>query len=217
MSLEILYEDNHIIVVKKPVGILSQEDATKDMDMLTLLKHYIKDKYNKPGNVYLGLVHRLDRMTGGVMVFARTSKAASRLNEQIKNGEFSKKYYAIVKGIIPKGGRLENYLIKDEQLVKSFVGNERNGKLAILDYEVIKTLNDTTLVDVSLKTGRHHQIRVQFSHINHPLIGDKLYGENTKCDMCLYAYGLSFNHPVTKERLSFEAIPNHSIWNKYFE
>ena len=136
---------------------------------------------------------------------------------KIKNGEFSKKYYAIVKGIIPKGGRLENYLIKDEQLVKSFVGNERNGKLAILDYEVIKTLNNTTLVDVSLKTGRHHQIRVQFSHINHPLIGDKLYGENSKCDMCLYAYGLSFNHPVTKERLSFEAIPNHSIWNKYFE
>ncbi len=217
MSLEILYEDNHIIVVKKPVGILSQEDITKDMDMLTLIKHYIKDKYQKPGNVYLGLVHRLDRMTGGVMVFARTSKAASRLNVQIKNGEFKKKYYAIVKGKLPNSGTLKNYLFKDEELVKSFVGNANNGKLAILEYQSIKTIENTTLVDVALKTGRHHQIRVQFSYIGHPLIGDKLYGDNTKCDMCLYAYGLTFIHPVSKEVLSFEIKPDFGIWKKYFE
>ena len=216
MSLEILYEDNHLIVCVKPVGILSQEDHTKDMDMLTLLKHYIKDKYNKPGNVYLGLVHRLDRMTGGVMVFAKTSKAASRLNEQIKNHEFVKKYYALVNGVLNESGHLENYLFKDEDEVKSYVGNKNSGKIAILDYQVVKVQDNNTLVDISLKTGRHHQIRVQFSHINHPLVGDRLYGNDDKNNLMLYAYSLSFYHPITKELLEFKKIPTHDKWQKYF-
>ena len=216
MSLEILYEDNHLIVCVKPVGILSQEDHTKDMDMLTLLKHYIKDKYNKPGNVYLGLVHRLDRMTGGVMVFAKTSKAASRLNDQIKKHEFTKKYYALVKGTLNESGHLENYLFKDEEEVKSYVGNKNSGKIAILDYQVVKILDNTTLVDISLKTGRHHQIRVQFSNINHPLVGDRLYGNDDKNNLMLYAYSLSFYHPITKELLEFKKNPTHDKWQKYF-
>ena len=216
MSLEILYEDNHLIVCVKPVGILSQEDHTKDMDMLTLLKHYIKDKYNKPGNVYLGLVHRLDRMTGGVMVFAKTSKAASRLNEQIKNHEFVKKYYALVKGVLNESGHLENYLFKDEDEVKSYVGNKNSGKIAILDYQVVKVQDNNTLVDISLKTGRHHQIRVQFSHINHPLVGDRLYGNDDKNNLMLYAYSLCFYHPITKELLEFKKIPTHDKWQNYF-
>lgn len=216
MSLEILYEDNHLIVCVKPVGILSQEDHTKDMDMLTLLKHYIKDKYNKPGNVYLGLVHRLDRMTGGVMVFAKTSKAASRLNEQIKNHEFVKKYYALVNGVLNESGHLENYLFKDEDEVKSYVGNKNSGKIAILDYQVVKVQDNNTLVDISLKTGRHHQIRVQFSHINHPLVGDRLYGNDDKNNLMLYAYSLSFYHPITKELLEFKKIPTYDKWQKYF-
>ena len=216
MSLEILYEDNHLIVCVKPVGILSQEDHTKDMDMLTLLKHYIKDKYNKPGNVYLGLVHRLDRMTGGVMVFAKTSKAASRLNEQIKNHEFVKKYYALVNGVLNESGHLENYLFKDEDEVKSYVGNKNSGKIAILDYQVVKVQDNNTLVDISLKTGRHHQIRVQFSHINHPLVGDRLYGNDDKNNLMLYAYSLSFYHPITKELLEFKKIPTHDKWQNYF-
>ncbi len=216
MSLEILYEDNHIIVCIKPVGILSQEDHTKDIDMLTLLKQYVKEKYNKPGNVYLGLVHRLDRMTGGVMVFAKTSKAASRLNDQIRNHLFKKKYYAVVKGIIEEDGHLENYLVKDENEVKSYIDNSNKGKLAILDYKVKNNVNQNTLLDISLKTGRHHQIRVQFSNINHPLVGDKLYGENSNVDMMLFAYSLTFYHPVTKEIMTFEVKPNEKEWNKYF-
>lgn len=216
MNFEILYEDNHIIVCVKPVGILSQEDYTKDIDMLTLLKQYIKDTYNKPGNVYLGLVHRLDRMTGGVMVFAKTSKAASRLNEQVRNYVFKKKYFAVVKGVLNSDGHLENYLIKDEKEVKSYIGNSNSGKLAILDYKVKNIVDGNTLLDVSLKTGRHHQIRVQFSNIKHPLIGDKLYGETSNNNLMLYAYSLTFIHPITKEELTFEKIPNSNSWNKYF-
>ena len=209
MSLEILYEDNHLIVAIKPAGILSQEDQTKDADMLTLLKYYIKDKYNKPGNVYLGLVHRLDRMTGGVMVFAKTSKAARRLNEQIVKKDFSKKYYAIVDGIIEKGDIIKNYLIKDEKEVKSYIGNSKNGKLAILD--------NKTLLDINLITGRHHQIRVQFSHRQHPLVGDVLYGGSHYNQLMLYAYEISFYHPITNNRLIFNKIPTSELWDQFLK
>lgn len=215
MSLEILYEDNHLIVCIKPIGVLSQADNSNDMDMLTLLKHYIKDKYQKPGNVYLGLVHRLDRMTGGVMVFAKTSKAASRLNEQIRLRTFNKRYYCIVHGVLNGCGTLENYLYKDEQEVKSYVVNSKVGKHAILNYNAIKTIDNKTLVEVELLTGRHHQIRVQMAHINHALVGDKLYGGSDKYDMMLYAYSLSFEHPITKERLTFTKIPHFNLWNDY--
>ena len=217
MSLEILYEDNHLIVAIKPAGILSQEDQTKDADMLTLLKYYIKDKYNKPGNVYLGLVHRLDRMTGGVMVFAKTSKAARRLNEQIVKKDFSKKYYAIVDGILEKGDILKNYLIKDENEVKSYIGNSKNGKLAILEYSVIKILNNKTLLDINLITGRHHQIRVQFSHRQQPLVGDVLYGGSHYNQLMLYAYEISFYHPITNNRLIFNKIPTSELWDQFLK
>ena len=213
MKLEILYEDNHLIVVLKPAGILSQEDYTKDPDMLTLLKQYIKEKYNKPGNVYLGLVMRLDRMTSGIMVFAKTSKAASRLSEQIKKHEVKKKYLAVVEGNTKQSGILKHYLVKDEKLVKSFVANE--GKFAELDYEKIGCIDNLSLVKVDLHTGRHHQIRVQFSYIGHPLYGDHLYGGHGDVHMQLHAFKLSFLHPITKEKLEFTNIPSGEIWDKF--
>lgn len=215
--MKILYEDNHIIVVIKECNIPVQEDISKDKDMLTIIKEYIKEKYNKPGNVYLGLVHRLDRMTGGVMVFAKTSKAARRLNEQIVKKDFSKKYYAIVDGIIEKGDILKNYLIKDEKEVKSYIGNSKNGKLAILEYSVIKILNNKTLLDINLITGRHHQIRVQFSHRQHPLVGDVLYGGSHYNQLMLYAYEISFYHPITNNRLIFNKIPTSELWDQFLK
>ena len=207
-NFKVLYEDNHIIVVVKPVNVLSQEDHTKDLDMLTMVKTYIKEKYNKPGNVFVGLVHRLDRMTSGVMVFAKTSKGASRLNEQIRQNQMEKKYFALVEGKTPAEGTLVNYLYKNEELVKSFVTDDKNkGKRAELRFETQKASKNQSLVDVSLITGRHHQIRVQFAHIGHPLVGDTLYGAKTKGPICLHAYYLSFLHPVTKEKLEFFENP----------
>ena len=216
MMLNILYEDNHIIVVVKPSGILSQEDITKDLDMVTMLKQYIKEKYNKPGDVYLGLVQRLDRMTSGVMVFARTSKAASRLSDQIRNHSITKKYYAVVEGKTKDEDKLENYLIKDEELVKSFVTTKEKGKFALLEYKKVKSIDNSSLVEVTLHTGRHHQIRVQMSNINHPLLGDSLYGSKFKCNMHLHCYYLKFIHPTTKEELVFENIPTGNLWDKFF-
>ena len=217
MMLNVLYEDNHIIVVVKPSGILSQEDITKDPDMVTLLKKYIKDKYNKPGDVYLGLVQRLDRMTSGVMVFARTSKAASRLSEQIRNHSIIKKYYAVVEGKTKDEDKLENYLIKDEDLVKSFVTTKEKGKFASLEYKKVKSIDNSSLVEVTLHTGRHHQIRVQMSNINHPLLGDSLYGSTTKSNVYLHCYYLKFIHPTTKEELVYENIPTGNLWDEYFK
>lgn len=209
MDLKILYEDNHLLVVVKPRGILSQEDKTKDPDMLNICKDYIKKKYNKPGNVYLGLVQRLDRNTSGVMVFAKTSKAASRLSEQIRNHDVVKRYLAIVEGNLKGVGTLSNYLKKDEKIVKSFVVNKGEGKLAVLDYDVKKNYKDSTLVEILLHTGRHHQIRVQFSNIGHPLKGDKLYGSKANNDYFLHCFYIAFVHPVTKQVLKFNYIPEN--------
>lgn len=207
-NFKVLYEDNHIIVVVKPVNVLSQEDHTKDLDMLTMVKSYIKAKYNKPGNVYVGLVHRLDRMTSGVMVFAKTSKGASRLNEQIRQNKMEKKYFALVEGKTPITGTLIDYLYKNEELVKSFVTEDKNkGKRAELRFETQKVGKNQSLVDVSLITGRHHQIRVQFSNAGYPLVGDSLYGAKTQGPMRLHAYYLSFLHPITKEKLEFFENP----------
>lgn len=214
MMLNILYEDNHIIVCVKPVGVLSQEDHTKDPDMLSILKEYIKVKYKKEGNVFLGLVMRLDRMTSGVMVFARTSKAASRISEQIRNGEVLKKYVAIVNGEVNQHGTLKDYLIKDEKLVKSFVTTKELGKFAVLDYNLVGYKDNLSVVDVLLHTGRHHQIRVQFSNIGHPLYGDKLYGGLGDNHMHLHAYYLSFIHPVTKEPMRFKYLPTGNMWDE---
>jgi 23S rRNA pseudouridine1911/1915/1917 synthase len=218
--INILYEDNHIIVVEKPVGVLSQADITQDMDMLTLIKDYIKETYNKPGNVFLGLVHRLDRMVGGVMVFAKTSKAASRLSDQIRTHNFDKNYLAIVHGKTKNKDTLIDYLLKDEKanMVSVINENTKNGKYAELSYELVDFKDELSCVRIELKTGRPHQIRVQFASRGYPLYGDKRYGkEHDKKDIALFAYQLSFDHPTTKERLTFELMPKQFPFNKFFK
>lgn len=201
--INILYEDNHLLVVEKPINVLVQADNTKDEDLLTILKSYLKEKYNKPGNVYLGLVHRLDRVVGGVMVFAKTSKAASRLSKQVTNRDIKKIYYAVVCGNLKGSGRLENYLVKNEKTNTSYVSDK--GKLAVLNYEVLDNKKDMSLVKIDLETGRHHQIRVQFSSVGYPLFGDHRYNKNYNKgeQIALFAKELSFYHPITKELLTF--------------
>lgn len=215
-KLNVLYEDNHIIVVLKPVNVLSQSDITNDKDMLSLVKSYVKEKYNKPGNVYIGLVHRLDRPTGGIMVFARTSKAAKRLSEDIKTNKFHKKYLAVIENLKQNEGELINYLEKDEK-GNSHVTTKEKGKKAILTYKTLEKIDNYSLVEVNLITGRHHQIRVQFSNINCPLYGDQRYGKQDKKQLCLYAYYLEFVHPVTKEKKVFINYPNYSKFTIFKE
>ena len=212
--INVIYEDNHIIVVEKPVNIPVQADDSKDLDFLSMIKKYIKDKYNKPGNVYVGLVHRLDRPVGGIMVFAKTSKAASRLSEQVRLNKIKKVYHAVIEGKPLKEGHLEDYLLKDSKTNTTKVN--KSGKLSILDYKLISTVENLSLVKVFLKTGRSHQIRVQFSSRNLPLYGDQRYNENAKVgqQIALYATSLSFEHPTTKENLTFELdLPNKYPWN----
>lgn len=212
-KLKVIYEDNHIIVVEKTPNIPSQSDKTGDIDMLTIVKQYIKEKYNKPGNVYLGLVHRLDRPVGGIMIFAKTSKAAGRLSEQIRNKTFKKKYLAVVDGKIEKtSGVLEDYLYKDERnnMSKVVSKDKKNAKLAKLDYEVI-TYNEVkklSLVKINLHTGRHHQIRVQLSHFGHSIFGDQKYGTRGQGkQIALWAYELKIQHPISKEEITFKDLP----------
>ncbi len=212
-NLKILFEDNHIIVVEKTPNIPSQSDKTGDIDMLTLVKQYIKEKYNKPGNVYLGLVHRLDRPVGGIMIFAKTSKAASRLSDEVREKVFKKKYLAVVDGKIEKTkGSLENYLYKDERNNMSKVVNKdkKNAKLAKLDYEVLfyDEVKNLSLLKINLHTGRHHQIRVQLSNFGHSIFGDQKYGtRGTGKQIALWAYELTIMHPITKEEKTFIDLP----------
>ncbi len=213
--INILYQDNHLLVVEKEVGILSQSDGSNTKDMLTILKDYLKKEYHKPGNVYLGLVHRLDKPVGGIMVFAKTSKAASRLSEQIRNHEFEKSYLAVVKGELSSAGTYEDYLVKKN--FHSYITDKDHGKLARLKYNVIKKEKDRTLVKVELETGRYHQIRVQFASRNHPLLGDEKYGKKGKYPIALYAYQLSFLHPISKERLVFKLLPKEGYFRKFYE
>ncbi len=214
-NLNVLYEDNHIIVVEKPINIPTCEDSSKDLDLLSIVKMYLKEKYSKPGNVYLGLVHRLDRPVGGVMVFAKTSKAASRLNEQIKNNEFEKKYYAIIEGILnKKTDKFEDYLLKDSKTNKVII--DKKGKYALLEYKVLSEKEGLSLVEVNLHTGRSHQIRVQFSSRSYPLFGDQKYNKKANCgeQIALYSHFLSFKHPVTKEIMEFNlGLPNRYPFN----
>ena len=219
-GVKILYEDNHIIVAIKPAGVLSQSDGSNAPDMLTIIKAYIKEKYQKPGEVYLGLVHRLDRPVSGVMVFARTSKAASRLSEQIRQRKVDKIYRCVVTGVLEGEGRLENFIYKDESKnIVTVSDTEKPGfKASYLDYKAIGTKDGLTLAEVKLGTGRSHQIRAQMAHSGHPLIGDQKYGkkdERTK-DIALEAYKLSFEHPVKREFITFEApIPSEFPWNLF--
>lgn len=211
-KLNVLYEDNHIIVVEKPSGIPTQEDSTGDMDMYNLVKEYIRVKYNKPGNVFVGIVHRLDRPVGGVMVFARTSKAASRLSEQIRNRSFKKVYLAMIDKVPKQSeGRLENYLWKNEKENHVYVvnGSHSDAKKAVLDYKVVRIIGDKALVRVELHTGRPHQIRVQFANIGCSLVGDGKYGKvKGKSEIMLFSHSISFQHPTTKENMTFELLPD---------
>ena len=210
-NLKILYEDNHIIVVIKPYNVPVQADSSNDLDMLTIIKNYIKEKYNKPGNIYLGLVHRLDRPVGGVMVFAKTSKAASRLSEEVRTNKIHKTYLTVVHGILDKKcDKLINKMSKDEKTHNSYI-DEKNGKEAILEYKVIKEEDNLSLLKINLITGRHHQIRLQLSNINHPIYGDQRYGFQDKKQIMLYAYKLEFTHPVTKELMTFKNLPTWNI------
>ncbi|NLY11877.1 MAG: RNA pseudouridine synthase [Firmicutes bacterium] len=220
--IRILAEDNHILVVEKPPNVLSQGDRTGDLDLLSILKQDIKVRYDKPGNVYLGLVHRLDRPVGGVMVFAKTSKAAKRLGEQLRNHQIERGYLAIVRGILEQEkGRLVHYLKKDPKSLKVKAVGKKEGKEAILTYELLGVTNEVnnqfSLVRVNLITGRSHQVRVQFATIGHSLLGDRLYSnipQDSQFQLALWAYKLSFNHPTLKSHLTFKCYPqNIKPWN----
>lgn len=222
-KLNVIYEDNHVIVVIKPQNIPTQEDESKDKDLLTMVKEYIKEKEDKPGNVFVGLVHRLDRPTGGVMVFAKTSKAASRLSAQIAENEFKKRYLAVVLGK-PREKRLKlvNYLQKNARTNTVQVVPEltTGAKRAELEYEVIEAKEKVSLVDVKLYTGRSHQIRVQMKHIGCPVYGDVKYGGDKLAkghNLALWAYELKFVHPTTKENMTFKVYPPEDIvpWNVF--
>lgn len=222
-DLVILHEDNHVIVVMKPQGVPSCEDESKDKDMLTVIKEHIKERENKQGNVYVGLVHRLDRPTGGVMVFAKSSKAAARLSEQMKTGDFEKKYSAVLVGS-PKEKRatLTSYLKKNpiNNMVYVCGQSVEGAKFAELEYDVKEEKNGLSFVSVTLHTGRSHQIRVQMANIGAPVYGDMRYGgeKAKKGKLALWAVSLSFTHPVSKERMCFKIQPPADIipW-KYFD
>lgn len=214
--MKILYEDNHLLVVVKEPNIPVCEDDSHDLDLLTMLKKYLKEKYHKPGNVYLGLIHRLDRPVGGIMVFAKTSKSASRLSEQVRNNEFQKEYHAIVIGKVEEKGVYEDKLLKNKKTNTTLV--DKTGKLSVLNYQLVKynKENNLSLVRINLKTGRSHQIRVQFAHRQHYLYGDQRYNPYAKPkeQIALCATSLSFNHPITKEQITFQIpLPNSYPWN----
>ncbi|GIP20005.1 RluA family pseudouridine synthase [Paenibacillus sp. J22TS3] len=213
-GIPILYEDNHLLGIVKPVNMLSQEDASGDPDLLTVLKADLKERYQKPGNVYLGLVHRLDRPVGGAMIFAKTSKAASRLSEAVRSRSFSKIYLAVAHGVPTRStGRLEDLLLKDERTntVKVVPRGTPGGKQAILDYRVLgEPVNGLSLIQVELLTGRSHQIRVQLSHLGCPLYGDQKYGAQLNKpgqQIALWSAHVGFPHPVTKEHVSLLSLP----------
>ncbi len=219
--MQIVYEDNHIIVVIKPQNQPTQKDQSGDIDLLNEIKDYIKQKYNKPGEAFIGLVHRLDRPTGGLMVFARNSKSADRLTKQIQNGEFDKVYYAVVDGRIKvKTEKLVNYLKKDEQnnIVKICPPLENGAKKAELIYNTLDINENKSLLSVKILTGRSHQIRVQLSNIGFPIVGDMKYNKNaSKGFLALWAGRLEFNHPVTKKRMVFISSPDETLfpWNQF--
>ena len=214
--INIIYEDNHLLVVEKPINIPVCLDSSGDENLLDLLKKYLKEKYNKPGNVYLGLIHRLDRPVGGVMVFAKTSKAASRLGKQVQNHSFKKDYYAVICGNINDKGNFFDKLLKNEKT--NIVSVNEKGKEAKLSYEKIGFVNGLSLVKVMLETGRAHQIRVQFSYHGYPLYGDQKYNKTSKVgqQIALFSHSITFNHPTTNELLTFKLdIPNRYPFNLY--
>ncbi len=208
MEIKVLYEDNHLIAVYKPAGILVQGDKSGDSSLLDEVKAFIKNKYQKPGNVFLGLIHRLDRNVDGVVLFAKTSKGASRVSEQFRNHTIKKVYHAWVHGIVKeKAGTLVNFLKHDENqnFAEVFDKETSGADRAELSYELIKIDEDFSLLKIILKTGRHHQIRAQLSHMSHPIVGDSKYGSTTRLPdqkVALTATELSFETATTKEQKS---------------
>ena len=220
--IKIIFEDNHLLVVEKPVNILSQGDDTNDKDMVNLLKQYVKEKYNKPGNVYIGLVHRLDRPVGGIMVFAKTSKAASRLSDQVRTKTFKKTYRAVIHGDMnKKEDTLKDYLYKNKKTNMVSVVNKdhKEAKNAELSYKTLDRRDGFSLVEIDLKTGRPHQIRVQFASRKHPLFVDQRYVQNVNKvvqQIALWSYKLEIIHPTTKEKMEFTCEPPKEYpWNLF--
>ena len=213
MNIPILFEDNHLLIVEKPINVPVQEDSSGDHDLLTMLKEDIKVRYQKPGNVYLGLVHRLDRPVGGAIVFAKTSKAASRLSDMIRRRVIDRTYLTVVHGVPKqKKGTLEHYLLKDSRKnkVTAEAASHPQAKQAILGYEVLESKEGFSLLAVKLHTGRSHQIRVQLATIGHPIYGDQKYGERVNKpgqQIALWANLLSFEHPVRKEPITIQNRP----------
>lgn len=210
MTIKVLFEDNHLISVIKPNGIPVQKDSSNDEDLQSLTKGYLKKKYSKPGNVFLAMVHRLDRPVGGVMVFAKTSKAASRLSDQIRKGLWKKTYIAVVDGVPEKNkGTLKDYLLKDRatNTVSVVQKGVEGSKEALLEYKVLKTEGSRSMLEIDLKTGRSHQIRVQLSSRKMPIVNDHRYNSQHERgkDIALWSNVLKIIHPVTGEKLSFEA------------
>ena len=218
INIDVIFEDNHLIAVNKKSGEIVQGDKTGDEPLSERVKKYLKVKYNKPGNVFLGTIHRIDRPTSGIVIFAKTSKALSRMNEKFRQNKISKTYWAIVKNRLPKKNDiLEHYLLKNQKKNKSFLSTEEKGKLSILEYNFLNNLNNYFLYEIFPKTGRHHQIRVQLSAMGSPIKGDLKYGakrSNPNGGINLHAKKIDFNHPVTKENVSIEAnCPKEKIWN----
>lgn len=213
---QILFEDNHLIVINKLPGQLVQGDKTGDTCLAEDIKLYLKHKYQKPGNVFCGVIHRLDRPTSGIVMFAKTSKALERMNRQFREKEPRKIYHALVEGVNLSPGELKNHLQKNESQNKSYVVAPPRGKLALLSYELLQKFNKYCLVEVRLETGRHHQIRCQFAHIGHPIKGDVKYGAkraNPNLSICLHAASIAFEHPVSNELTKVEApIPEDGNW-----
>lgn len=219
-NLQVLHEDNHIIVINKRAGDIVQGDKTGDRPLSEVVKSYLKEKYNKPGNVYLGVVHRLDRPTSGIVLFSKTSKALPRLNRLFKNKEAKKTYWAIVKDRPPKDSdRLIHYMKRNPKQNKSYAHKHEvpDSKKAILDYRIIQELNNYFVLEINLETGRHHQIRSQLSAIGCPIKGDLKYGfdrSNKDASIHLHARSLEFIHPVKKESVKIIADPPHdNLWN----
>ncbi len=216
----IIYEDNHLLIVEKPPNMLTQGDCTGDLDLHSYLKIYLKETYQKPGDAYLGLVHRMDRPVGGLLCFAKTSKAASRLSKQIQSKELQREYLALVEGNFTQEGKLENYLYKNTVTNKVEVVDENHpqGKKALLYYEsLVNNIDNVSLVSIFLETGRAHQIRVQLSHLGYPLLGDKRYNkacqkQKTATQIALWGFSLSLQHPTQKEKMTFLSIPKGEIW-----
>ena len=219
-NLEVLFEDNHLLIVNKKSGDIVQGDKTGDKPLSDVVKEYIKEKYNKPGEVFLGVVHRLDRPTSGIIIFARTSKALERLNKMLRERTISKTYWAVVKNTpLKEKDSLIHFLKKNPKNNKSTVFTKETdaSKKAILHYSVIKKLDNYSLLEIDLETGRHHQIRAELAYIGSPIKGDLKYGasrSNKDGSIHLHARKISFTHPVSKENILFLApIPNETIWN----